>query len=121
MGPLRYNNERLTSYFHRINFPIEDHASDRLVFLTQLVQRQLAYVPFETLSLHYSSERLVSLDTDDLYDKIVTRRRGGYCLENNALFRTVLRSLGYRVMSVVCRITMASRGIFDGSWLPMSV
>ena len=39
----------------------------------------------------------VSLDLAALYDKIVRRRRGGFCYELNGLFAELLRRLGYRV------------------------
>ena len=38
-------------------------------------------VPFENLSIHLSEP--ISLDEDKLLDKIVTRRRGGFCYELN--------------------------------------
>jgi len=41
--------------------------------------------------------RKVSLALEDLEDKIVRRKRGGYCFEANALFAAVLRQLGYQV------------------------
>ncbi|KAM5356911.1 hypothetical protein ACJ41O_003557 [Fusarium nematophilum] len=115
-----YSPEQLSAYLDRIRLPTSKHASDPLVLLAQLVRRQLAYVPFETLSLHYSVDKIVSLDADDLYDKIVRNHRGGYCLENNTFFGTILRSLGFHVIGVICRITMATRGVFDGSWRAMS-
>ncbi|RSL68024.1 hypothetical protein CEP54_002985 [Fusarium duplospermum] len=116
----RYSPKQLAEYLDRIQLPASQHASDPLEFLTQLVQKQLVYVPFETLSLHYSTHKSVSLDPDDLHQKIVHKRRGGYCLENNSFFGTVLRSLGFHVFGVICRITMATRGVFDGSWRAMS-
>ena len=115
----RYSPKQLAEYLDRIKLPASQHASDPLKFLTQLVQKQLVYVPFETLSLHYSTHKNVSLDSEDLHQKIVHNRRGGYCLENNSFFGTVLRSLGFHVFGVICRITMATRGVFDGSWRAM--
>jgi N-hydroxyarylamine O-acetyltransferase len=35
------------------------------------------------------------LDTDALFDKIVRRRRGGFCYELNGLFAALLRELGF--------------------------
>ena len=40
-----------------------------------------------------------------MYDKFVTRRRGGYCFEQNALFTQLLKDLGYRATACMCRIT----------------
>jgi N-hydroxyarylamine O-acetyltransferase len=52
-------------------------------------------VPFENLGIHMGEP--VSLDLAALYDKIVRRRRGGFCYELNGLFAELLRRLGYRV------------------------
>jgi arylamine N-acetyltransferase len=114
-----YSPEQLRLYFERIHYPSSDHPNDPLAFLTDLLKSQLVYVPFETLSLHYSIDRQISLDHQDLFDKIVGRCRGGYCLENNTFFGAVLESLGFKVMGVFCRITYATRGVYDGSWRAM--
>ncbi|KAM0269817.1 hypothetical protein ACHAQH_009654 [Verticillium albo-atrum] len=115
-----YSQEQLAQYSSRIRLPPPLSSQDPLARLTQLVQHQLVHVPFETLALHYSTDKLISLDSAALFDKIVTRRRGGYCLENNAFFGNVLRSMGYAVYGVICRISTATRGVHDGSWRPMS-
>ncbi len=41
-------------------------------------------VPFENLSIHLGEP--ISLDEGDLVDKIVRRRRGGFCYELNGAF-----------------------------------
>lgn len=99
-----YTPQQLSQYFAHISFPGKDHSSDRLEFLTQLVQHHIARVPFDSIALHYSPHRLVSLDPDDLFHKIVDNSRGGYCMEVNAFFATVLRSLDFRVYSAGGRV-----------------
>jgi arylamine N-acetyltransferase len=83
---------------------VHSHSDDALSFLAELQKRNLASVPFEDVSLHYSKHRLLSLDPDDLFDKIVTNSRGGYCMEVNCFFGTVLRSLGFTVTNVGGRV-----------------
>lgn len=114
-----YCEDRLSLYFERIRLPVCKHPKDPLRLLNLLIQHQLAEVPFETLSLHYSVDGRVSLQNDDLFDKIVVRKRGGYCLELNTFFATVLTSMGYQVVGIICRIAMAVDGEYDGSWRPM--
>ena len=63
--------------------------------LAALVKAHRLAVPYETLDLWRG--RHVTLATEALYDKIVTRRRGGYCFELNGLFAWLLRELGYNV------------------------
>ena len=59
-------------------------------------------VPFENLSIHLSEP--ISLDEDKLLDKIVTRRRGGFCYELNGAFGLLLRALGADVVLVAARV-----------------
>jgi N-hydroxyarylamine O-acetyltransferase len=59
-------------------------------------------VPFENLSIHLSEP--ISLDQDKLLDKIVTRRRGGFCYELNGAFGLLLRALGADVVLVAARV-----------------
>ncbi|KAJ5472788.1 hypothetical protein N7530_006789 [Penicillium desertorum] len=46
---------------------------------------------------------------ESVFEKIVDGNsdRGGYCMENNTLFGTVLRSLGYNTTSVGGRVNKA--------------
>ena len=55
----------------------------------------LRTVPFENLDIHLG--RPIVLDEDALFDKIVRRRRGGFCYELNGLFAALLRDLGFTV------------------------
>ncbi|PPJ52660.1 hypothetical protein CBER1_10861 [Cercospora berteroae] len=115
-----YDQSQLQAYFRRIHFSPDQYPRQSLSYLTALLRHQLVHVPFETLGLHYSVDRRVSLDPEVLFDKIVTRSRGGYCLENNAFFGIILRSLGFNTYGVVCRITTSTLGLTDGKWRAMS-
>ena len=55
----------------------------------------LLSVPFEDLTVHSGGR--VRLDLPLLYDKIVNRRRGGFCYEMNGLFSWLLSELGFQV------------------------
>jgi N-hydroxyarylamine O-acetyltransferase len=59
-------------------------------------------VPFENLSIHLSEP--ISLAPDDLVDKIVRRRRGGFCYELNGAFALLLEALGARVTRMAARV-----------------
>jgi N-hydroxyarylamine O-acetyltransferase len=63
--------------------------------LRQLQFAHLITVPFENLSIH-AGEPIV-VEPDALFDKIVRRRRGGFCYEANGLFAALLRALGFQV------------------------
>jgi N-hydroxyarylamine O-acetyltransferase len=59
-------------------------------------------VPFENLSIHLDEP--ISLDAADLIDKIVARRRGGFCYELNGAFALLLEALGFGVRRVAARV-----------------
>jgi len=65
-------------------------------------------VPFENLDIHLG--RPLSLDGAALFDKIVTRRRGGFCYELNGLFCTLLRELGFRVTRLSAEVARQAGG-----------
>lgn len=82
-------------------------------------------VPFENYDIHAGVP--ISLDVDDIHDKIVRRRRGGFCYELNGLFAALLRELGYDV-TLVSAFELrddGSRGpdfehlrlLVDGAWI----
>jgi len=101
----------------RIEFPFDRYgqvtpgnasAEDVLDYLSALQKHHLASVPFENLSLHYSKEHKNSLNQDDLFEKIVTRKKGGYCFEINGFFGLILQSLGFDSVSVGARVVLVS-------------
>lgn len=63
--------------------------------LRRLHLAHLYAVPFENLSIHWGEP--IQLDDEALFEKIVTRRRGGFCYELNGLFAALLRALGFDV------------------------
>jgi N-hydroxyarylamine O-acetyltransferase len=46
----------------------------------------------------------VNLDITSLQDKLVKRKRGGYCYEHNLLFSHVLKALGFDVTGLAARV-----------------
>jgi N-hydroxyarylamine O-acetyltransferase len=83
----------IDAYLERINYrgPLEPTAET----LRRLQVAHLLAVPFENLSIH-AGEPIV-LDDEALFDKVVARRRGGFCYELNGLFAALLRALGFEV------------------------
>jgi len=84
--------------------------SDPLAALGRLQLRQMAFNPWGNVALHYSWHRALSLDPEALFHKIVERRLGGYCMENNTFFSTVLRSLGFELYVTGARVSQALDG-----------
>ena len=120
-----YSPAQIRQYYERIQFPASYHSisvseiankHEGLEFLALLQKHQLAYVPFENLELHYSSHHTITLDPERLFHKIVERNtgRGGYCMENSALFGAVLRSLGFNVVGIGAKVNEAVQPMAAG-------
>jgi len=99
---------------------LERIGADRSTGLGELHRLHQTAVPFENLSIHLGEP--VSLAPGDLYDKIVGRRRGGFCYELNGLFALLLERLGHDVARLGARVNggppfdhMAL--LVDGVWL----
>lgn len=90
----------VSAYLERINYqgPLVRTAET----LRELQLAHLLTAPFENLSIH--AEEPIVLADDALFDKIVVRRRGGFCYELNGLFAALLGALGFEV-------TMLSAGV----------
>ena len=72
--------------------------------LRALQRAHLGAIAFENLDVVTGRE--IRLDLTSLQDKLVRRRRGGYCHENNILFATVLDRLGFHVSGRSARMLM---------------
>ena len=83
----------IPAYLDRINYrgPLNVDGET----LRQLHIAHLRSVPFENLSIH--AHESISLNDESLFEKIVTRRRGGFCYELNGLFAALLRAIGFEV------------------------
>jgi N-hydroxyarylamine O-acetyltransferase len=88
---MKATNFNLTDYLSRIGY--NGAVSNDLTTLTQLVQKQLRSIPFENTEVQ--SGRIPSLIPDDIYTKIITNRRGGYCYEINGIFAMALTALQF--------------------------
>jgi N-hydroxyarylamine O-acetyltransferase len=90
----------LDAYLERIGYAGPREAS--LQVLSELHWRHPAAIPFENLDPLLG--RGVSLDPGALQGKLVGGRRGGYCFEQNALFRGALEGLGFAVTPLIARV-----------------
>jgi N-hydroxyarylamine O-acetyltransferase len=70
--------------------------------LRELQLAHLIAVPFENLDIHL--DRPIVLDEAAFFEKIVGRRRGGFCYELNGLFAALLRALGFGVTLLSARV-----------------
>jgi N-hydroxyarylamine O-acetyltransferase len=94
------DEQALSAYLRRIGVT-RPAAADEAA-LRELHRAHLLAVPFENLSIHLGEP--ISLAQADLLDKIVSRRRGGFCYELNGAFALLLEALGARVRRVAARV-----------------
>ena len=81
------------AYLERIGYVgAREPSADVLVGLHRA---HVLAVPFENLDIHLGVANV--LDLEHVFDKIVARRRGGWCYELNGLFALLLEGLGFAV------------------------
>ncbi|MCO4889747.1 arylamine N-acetyltransferase [Cupriavidus sp. WGtm5] len=76
--------------------------SPTLQALDAVLAAHLASIPFENVDPLL--RRPVRIDLDAVFDKLVRRRRGGYCFELNTLLSAGLGALGYEVTPLAARV-----------------
>ena len=97
------NQAQVEAYLQRIGY--SGSVEPTLHTLRNLHLAHVLSVPFENLSICSACQRQpIVLDETALFDKIVTRQRGGFCYELNDLFAALLIALGYRVELLSARV-----------------
>jgi N-hydroxyarylamine O-acetyltransferase len=92
----------LDAYLTRIGLhPMRERDGDP-PSLAALHRAHVAAIPFENLDPRRGVP--VSLELRDLEDKLVRRRRGGYCFEQNLLLKAALEALGAQVEPLLARV-----------------
>ncbi|WP_194820443.1 arylamine N-acetyltransferase [Nocardia sp. XZ_19_385] len=101
----------LDAYLTRIGFDGEHKPT--VETLQRLVYLHTTSIPFENLEIILG--RGIDLDLETLQDKLVRRRRGGYCYENVQLFAAALERLGFGVTGLSGRVTLGAPGLRPGT------
>ncbi len=110
----------VAAYLKRINY--DGSLGVRAQTLRDLQLAHLLAVPFENLSIH-ANEPIVLTD-EALFEKVVERRRGGFCYELSGLFSALLRELGFEVTMLSAGVARESGGFspaFDHMTLMVSL
>ena len=94
-------DDDLHTYLRRID--VADAAQPSRAALGALVAGHTRSIPFENLD-PLLGRPVADLRTAPLVDKLVHRRRGGYCYEQNGLLSAVLQALGYGVTALTGRV-----------------
>ena len=91
---------RLDDYLTRVGF--DRAVKPDLATLAALHAAHVNAIPFEGLDPLLG--RPVRLDLASVQAKLVQSRRGGYCFEQNALFKAVLETIGFQVAELGARV-----------------
>ncbi len=96
----------LQGYLDRIGY--EGPVEPTLACLTALHRAQALAVPYENLDVQLKVR--VGQDPAALYDKVVARRRGGWCYELNGMLQQALVEIGFDVRRVAGGVHRHERG-----------
>ena len=88
------------TYLARIG--LSRHPKPTLDALHSIQDAHMRHVPFENLDVFLG--RPLDLQTDALFEKIITRKRGGYCFELNTLYGALLSHLGFNPIPMLARV-----------------
>lgn len=99
----------LEAYFDRIGW--SGARTPDLATLQSLMRAHGRTVPFENLDVQLGNRTDTAIPA--IYDKIVGRRRGGWCYEQNGLFGWALGELGFDVRRITCGVLRVAMG--DGA------
>ncbi len=96
----------IDAYLGRIG--LTDRPPPTLEGLKALHRAHLAAIPYENFDVQLG--RPVTIAVPAIYDKIVGRRRGGWCYEMNGLFGWALGELGFKVTRATGAVMRAAAG-----------
>ncbi len=90
----------LNRYLNRIG--LKKLPSISLKGLQQLHQAHVFSIPFEDLDIQ--NKVPLKLNMDHLVEKVIERKRGGFCYELNYLFGLLLSEIGFEVRMISARV-----------------
>lgn len=91
----------LKAYYERIGFMPAGTESQKEL-LEGIHYKHITSIPFEAIEPYMNRE--VAVDIDSVFEKLVTRRRGGYCFEQNELLCSALNAAGVSAYGVLARV-----------------
>ena len=86
-------------YFKKLNIELTEPS---LELVKALQRKHIATFSFNNIAVLLGKP--ISLDIEDIFEKIVKKNLGGYCFEHNALMYEVLKSLGFNVCILVAKV-----------------
>ena len=90
----------IDAYLQRINY--EGEKTPTVDTLKSIHHAQLYTIPFENFDIQLG--RAINLDPEAIFEKLVQKKRGGYCFELNGIFLMALKTLGFDVRALLGRV-----------------
>lgn len=100
--------DRFAAYLATLDVAVSDPT---FAFLVEVIRSHQARLAFTSIGPQLGDD--LPLDLDSVFNRVVTRKRGGYCFEHNLLLFDVLVALGFE-----CRLLMA-RVVLHGDDAPL--
>lgn len=97
---------QLSAYLDRIGFAGAPRADAET--LRALHRAHLLAIPYENFDVQLG--RPVTIAADAAFEKLVTRRRGGWCYEMNGLFAAALEEIGFSVTRLAGAVVRSLMG-----------
>ncbi|WP_171166725.1 arylamine N-acetyltransferase [Streptomyces sp. I05A-00742] len=107
----------LDAYLDRVGYAGERRPT--LEVLRALHRAHVTSIPFENFDAVLGVP--IPLDVGAVQDKLVRRRRGGYCFEHVILFAAVLERLGFRFTGMLGRVTLGADKILPATHALLAV
>ena len=95
------NKNNILSYISRVTAKQPEVS---ISFIKELQNGHLGNFPFSSLGVLLHED--MSLESQVLFDRVITNTRGGYCFEHNKIFFEILKSLGFGCEIVLARVLL---------------
>ncbi|RIM79333.1 arylamine N-acetyltransferase family protein [Staphylococcus arlettae] len=102
-----------------INADLGTYSEVNLTTLNHLIQQYVLHVPFENINVQ--NNQPIALDDESMLYKIIVEQRGGFCYEQNRLFRNFLAAKGFSVKMVAATIHTGDGWAMEGSHMSLIV
>ncbi|GEM79156.1 arylamine N-acetyltransferase family protein [Vibrio superstes] len=97
------NSDTLTQYLSRIGLSMSPEVSTQGLKALHISQHRA--VPFENFDV--IAGKNIETTANGIFNKVVTRERGGYCFELNGLMLRVLLALGFEARALLGRVHLS--------------
>ncbi|OIQ19550.1 MAG: hypothetical protein BM556_03435 [Bacteriovorax sp. MedPE-SWde] len=88
-------------YFRENGLNVSDASKNTI---NGIIEAHLGNYTFNNVKIITSKNKILSLDIDDIYKKIVIDKNGGYCFEHNKLIYEVFKTIGVEAKSFLGRV-----------------